>query len=64
MNGIEQADALVHWFLERLASADEAHATGTLVDDGRFNRLLQVVATKAPPELINPIRPMYPLATW
>ena len=39
---MEQFDALVHRPLERLAAADEAHAAGPLVDDGRCDGVGQV----------------------
>jgi hypothetical protein len=34
LHGVQEFDAVLHGFLEGFAAADEAHATGALVDDG------------------------------
>lgn len=39
---MQQGDALAHGFLERLAAGDKPHAAGPFVDDGRYDRFLQV----------------------
>src|SRR5260370_27828104 len=41
--GVQELDAFLHGALERFAAGDEASATGTLVDNRRSNRFLEIV---------------------
>ena len=45
LNEVEQLDAFGHWALERLSAANQAHAAGALIDDGRARGFREVVVT-------------------
>jgi len=34
LHRVQERHAILHWFLERFAAGDEAHAAGAFVDDG------------------------------
>lgn len=42
LNRVQQRDALFHRALERFASADQPHAAGAFVDDGRDDGVFQI----------------------
>ena len=43
LNRVEKLDTLGHRALEGLATENEAHTTGTLINDGRFHRVGEVI---------------------
>ncbi len=47
LDGVEQLDAIGHGTLEGLAARDQAHAAGTLVDDGRLDGIGLISGRKA-----------------
>ena len=45
LDGVKEFRSLFHRALEGLASGDESGSAGTLVDDGRFHRILEVMGS-------------------